>query len=269
MGVVLDLLFPRRCAACGAGPWPFCDHCRAELVVLAPPWCARCGAPSLSPVADCGDCPPPPLASARAPFRFEGPARRAVHRLKFGGRRDVAEALAGAVAALGPPPPVDVVTWVPLTRSRLAERGFDQARAIATPLGRRLGIPVAGLLRRPAARGDRGSRSSQARRRSSERRTAVLGAFEAVRSSPARVALVDDVLTTGATAAACAEALHAAGAQQVHLVAAARAVRPLGRPLGRPPGPALRPAALRVPGTAAYPREGSRPGLWLPGDHPR
>jgi predicted amidophosphoribosyltransferase len=177
-----------------------------------------------------------------------------VHRLKFSGWRDVAAALADAIVASAAPPPGDAITWVPLARRRLAERGYDQARALAAGLGRRTGIPVRGLLRRAVATGP------QAQRRGRERREAMYGAFVATRTPPARVLLVDDVLTTGATAAACAEALAASGAQRIHLVTAARSFHgPAGEPVralrGRPP--------------RAYPQTGPRPGLWLPGEPPR
>jgi phosphoribosyl transferase-like protein len=82
------------------------------------------------------------------------------------------------------------------------------------------------------------------------------GTFGATGAVPARVLLVDDVLTTGATAAACAEALAAAGARRIHLVTAARSFHD--------PVP-----TLRVPGGRAYPSTGPRPGLWLPGEPPR
>jgi predicted amidophosphoribosyltransferase len=238
---MLDVLFPRRCAACGAGAWPFCDACRSAAVPLAPPWCVRCGAPQ---TADhCSDCPPEPITSARAPFLFTGPVRQAVHRLKFAGRRDVAPALAAAIGALGPAPTVEAATWVPLARRRLAERGFDQARALAGPVARGFGLPLVRLLRRTEAGGP------QARRSGLERRAAMPGAFLAIGPPPERVLLIDDVLTTGATAAACAEALMASGAREVHLLVAAR--------------------ALQAPPSRAYPRMGPRPGLWLPGDLPR
>jgi predicted amidophosphoribosyltransferase len=154
--------------------------------------------------------------------------------------------LAGAIAALEDlPPAADVVTWIPLSRRRLAERGFDQAKVLAIGVGKSLGVPVRGLLRRAITTGP------QAQRHAAERRSAMRGAFVALDrvAVPAHVLLVDDVLTTGATAAAAAEALREAGAATIHLLAAARAF----------PGPTPR----------AYTRPGPRPGLWLPGDPPR
>src|SRR5919201_1934996 len=95
---LLDVLFPLRCAGCGAGEWPFCRTCTAEVGVVAPPLCRRCGRPTPEPIPACRDCPPEPVESARAPFLFHGPARTALHRLKFSGWRAVAEALGTAMA---------------------------------------------------------------------------------------------------------------------------------------------------------------------------
>jgi predicted amidophosphoribosyltransferase len=215
--VVLDALFPKRCAGCGSGTWPFCASCRAVLVPLHPPWCVRCGAPSLREADGCRHCPPVPIASARAPDLFDGPVRRAVHRLKFAGWRPVAEALGTAMAEVLEAD-VDVVTWVPLSRRRRAARGYDQARALARVVADARGIALAPLLRRT---GD--PPVSQARRTGAERRLAMRGLFEPLGEPPRRVLLVDDVLTTGATAGACAEQLVAAGAREVSLLTAARA----------------------------------------------
>jgi len=243
---VLDAAFPRACAGCGDGPWPFCSSCAAGLHPLDPPWCERCGAPTSRAVPACDQCPPHAVTSARAAFAYEGAAKRAVHRLKFGRWRDVAGALAASVATL-PTPAVEAVTWVPLARARKAERGFDQGRALAVALGRQIDVPAARLLARPVATRPQATRSGVERRRAME------GAFTATRRPPQRVLLVDDVLTTGATVGAAADALQRAGASEVHVRAVARSV----------------PRRLRAPGRSAYPQVGARPGLWLPGDDPR
>ena len=225
----IDVLFPRACAGCGAGPWPFCRGCVADLAPLTPPWCRGCGRPWPADVDRCADCPPAPITSARAAFAYGGPARAAVHRLKFSGWRGVGDALAGALAALGPPP-ADAVTWVPLAPRRRAERGFDQARVLARALARRLELPAAAFVRRTKAT------APQARRTRAARLEAMAGAFAplARRPAPARVLLVDDVLTTGATASACARALACAGAREIHLLTACRS---FADRTDRPPGP--------------------------------
>ena len=195
----------------------------------------------------CSDCPFPPVAWARAALLYEGPARGALMRLKFGGLRSLAAALAPSMAGRLESDAAQtivgrtgwVVTWVPLGTRRRRRRGFDQAEALARPVGNLLGLPVRRVLRRAIETGP------QARRSGAERRVALRGAFEAVGQIPERVLLVDDVLTSGATAAACAEALTSAGAREVGVVAAARS---LGGPI---------PARC-------YTRDGSGPGLWLP-----
>jgi ComF family protein len=191
-------------------------------------------------VDGCAWCPPPPVDTARAPFIFRGPARAAIHRLKFAGWRAVSGALGEAMSA-SVDAPVDALCWVPVSRARRVRRGYDQAAALGLVVSDRLTIPAIPILERVRDPGP------QARRGGAERRAAMRGCFRAASRSPERVLLVDDVLTTGATAAECAAVLSRAGARRIHLLTAARAV----------PG--------RLP--ARYTRsQGSRPGLWLPGD---
>ena len=169
----------------------------------------------------CRHCPPDALGSSRTPFAYRGPARRALLRLKFNGWRAVAEAMGRAMAAANDDADVDAVTWVPLSPSRRAGRGYDQARALARVVARELDLPLVATMVRVLDTPPQSSRGG------AERRRAMTGAFRAAggRAPPARVLLVDDVLTTGATAAECARVLRAAGARRVALLTAARATK--------------------------------------------
>jgi len=220
LDLVLDLLYPRRCAGCRAQGWPFCAVCEERLGVLSPPGCVRCGRPLEWSVDTCAGCPPDPIAWARSAFAYDEPVRRALLGLKFGGARVVAEAFVAPMArsAADRTDVAQTITWVPLARRRRRERGFDQAEVLARGLAARTGRPLRKLLERVR------ETDPQARRAAAARRRALTGAFQAVEASPARVVLVDDVLTTGTTAAECARVLRASGAAEVGVVTAARAL---------------------------------------------
>jgi ComF family protein len=218
---VLGLVLPRRCAVCAAPGPALCERCRAALVRLAPPVCERCGAPGAWPVRRCAECAGRRLAFARASSAvvYDERARRLVSSWKERGRRDLAATLAELVVEVVALPAVDALTFVPGDRERGRERGHVPAERLAAALGAAWRLPVERLVDRSA-----GS-VRQAGLPRSERSANVRGAFRAVGEAPRRVGLVDDVYTTGATAAACATVLRRSGARRVEVVCLARAVR--------------------------------------------
>lgn len=195
---VPDWLWPPRCLACGGrgrDGRDLCAGCDAEL-------------PRLGLVPG----PPPPFACVCAAFHYRAPVDRWLRRLKFHGDLAAGRLLSAllAEAAAGAPRPEALVP-LPLHRRRLRERGFDQALELARPLARALALPLrADALVRVRATQAQTELGGRARRRN------VLGAF-AGRGTPlpAHVALVDDVMTTGATLAEAAKTLHEAGVQRV------------------------------------------------------
>ena len=216
---MLDLLLPQRCVVCGRGGTQLCDGCRDELQRIEPPLCARCGAPTAWPVERCRECAGRRLgfASARAAVGYDEAARRLVHAWKERGLRRLAVDAARLVAERVPPPEVEALTFVPSDRARRLERGHNPAERLALELATAWELPCLPLLERTRGGRQRGSTAA-------ERRT-VRGAFRATGTSPRSVAVIDDVYTTGATAAATATALRAAGARRVDAIAFARALR--------------------------------------------
>ncbi len=218
---LLDLLFPPRCPACGEpsrrDAAPFCDVC-CEALLPVPPACRRCGMPG--PVDPCGAClaSPPAFDAVRAGGLFGGPLADAVHAFKYRSRPALAAPLARWLwRRVGLPPGAAVVS-VPLARRRRRERGYDQAALLADALARAAGAER----RRNALRRIRETAPQVGRDREARARN-VAGAFAAGAVSGLDVVLVDDVVTTGATADACARALKAAGARTVSVVSLARA----------------------------------------------
>ncbi len=260
---ILDLLYPPRCLVCRtAGEVPLCTRCRLGFVPVLPPFCPRCACPLGAPEAAglCRACTArrPPFAAARALALFEGPVRTAVHRLKFEGRRELGPILGRMLAAFAGEEPalegVELVVPVPLHAARERERGFNPALLLAEPVAEALSLPFlpAGL-ERPVPT------SPQSALGLRQRWANVAGAFSvppggAGMVSGRAVLLVDDVMTSGATAAECARALRRAGAARVAVATLARAIPPAARPPGAGedatrPGAAEgggRPAAVRA-----------------------
>jgi predicted amidophosphoribosyltransferase len=217
---LFDLLVPERCAACGAGERIVCAGCLAALLLLRGPFCARCGAPTAWPVERCAECAGRRLsfACARAAVAYDGPARTLVAAWKERGLRPLGRVFATLVAEVVPCPPAEVVTFVPGERDRVLQRGQNTAETLARLVALEWNLPVEPLLERTRRVRPQRGLSRLERRRNVQR------AFRASRA-PAVVALIDDVYTTGATVGAAATELRRVGAQAVHVVTFARAVR--------------------------------------------
>jgi predicted amidophosphoribosyltransferase len=219
---LLDLLIPARCALCGRGVDPVCPACLAALPVLGGPGCGRCGKPTAAPVADCRECRGRRLGfdTAAAALAFEGRGRDLVLRFKDAGLRGLSDPAAGLVATIVPRPECDLVTWVPADRWRTIGRGYHPPQVLADRLARKWGVPARALLGAAPIRRPQRGLDHAARRRN------VRGAFRPLAAlAGERVAVIDDVFTTGATLSACGTALRAAGAGGVAAVSLARVVR--------------------------------------------
>ena len=205
------MLIPTRCPVCDAlGPAP-CRRCAAELR----------HAPALPA--------PEGLDSLRALLRYEDAGRELLARLKYRNARATVAWLAYHLAGLVPVGLVDAVTWIPTTNLRRRGRGFDQAELLARAVASRLGLPCLHLLEHGPGPPQTG-RSADERRRGPPftiRRACL------TKRMPARILVVDDVVTSGATMRSAAAALRVAGAKEVHGLAAGRT--PLRGRRSRPP----------------------------------
>jgi ComF family protein len=222
---------PQACALCAApaGDALVCAACAATLPRVQSP-CPVCALPTAE-AAVCGGClrKPPAFAATLAAFIYAFPVDRLLQQLKYGGRLAyadwAAEALAAtadaALRARSAAAAPECVVALPLSATRQRERGFNQAREIGVRVARRLGLPVARALERVAVGVPQTALPWSARARN------VRGAFACrERIDGARIALVDDVMTTGATLAEAALTLRAAGAARVECWVVARTLPP-------------------------------------------
>ncbi|WP_420144172.1 double zinc ribbon domain-containing protein [Sphingobium sp.] len=226
---VVNYALPPRCPGCGtivAEDFAFCLTCWGGMAFLGEPCCARCGVPfphDMGDGAECGACmaDPPPWDSARAVMAYGDVARTVALRLKYGRRIGLARLIARMMLRhVGDGEAV--IVPVPLHRWRLWNRGFNQSALIADHLGRMTGWPVdKHLLRRV-------KRTAPLRGMNTKQRAKVVrGAFALAPGrrpdlAGRRLLLIDDVHTSGATAAACVRALKRGGAGDVRLLCWAR-----------------------------------------------
>lgn len=200
--LLAELAAPARCRACGQPGTALCPPCAAALP------------PPVTPLT-------PGIARLAAGAAYDGAARALVLDLKLAGRRPAAAALAGLAAAAARRVPLraEALAWVPGRRRDIARRGFDHAALLAAETARLLGLPALPLLVRLADTPDQTTLTRAGRLANLE------GAFDA-RPCAGVIAVVDDLVTTGATGAAAAAALRRAGARQVELLVACAAPPP-------------------------------------------
>jgi ComF family protein len=234
---LLDVVYPPCCLVCGARltTGALCELCVSGFVPLTPPFCARCGVPTLADKPLCYPCEAgaePPFDWSHALGQYRGTLRQAIHRLKYDGKTALARPLGTLLArsldassllmdAFSPEPhKIDLVVPIPLHPARLRERGFNQAERIALYLAQERDW----LLDSSSLRRVRRTRTQTALRLA-ERAANVQGAFavrDLARFNGKSVLLVDDVLTTTATVKEAARVVRAAGASRVCVVALAR-----------------------------------------------
>mgnify|MGYP003390695900 CR=1 FL=1 len=240
-GGLAGLIWPQRSLITGrelAGPGSLEPELWAKLRFISDPVCATCGEPFEIAVEEgqlCSAClvRPPAYTRARAALEYGEVSRDLVLALKYQGRRDGLDLLGGwmALAAADLVTDEHLIVPVPLHYFRLLSRGFNQSAWLAGSLSRltgaRLGVDI---LKRTRSTPIQGGLSAEGRRRNVE------GVFRVRRSrhhmvKDQKILLVDDVLTTGATAEACSRALKRAGASCVDVVTLARVAAPRAAPI--------------------------------------
>jgi competence protein ComFC len=215
----IDLVYPKFCAGCTRrGAW-LCDACATALPCFSTPWCDRCGVPGTYSRCKCSSTPEN-LEQVRSVGPFDGWLRGAVVQFKYHGEwaraAHLGEPLAAAVAHMQR---VDALIPVPLHSSRLRQRGFNQSLLLAQQAGGLLGVEVKEALVRTR------QTDAQINLGAEQRIANVAGAFAVqphIRLADLSIVLIDDVITTGSTLSACAEALINAGVSSVKAASLAR-----------------------------------------------
>jgi ComF family protein len=239
LGALADLFLPPVCIVCRTrigNHGLLCGACWARIDFIAPPLCARLGLPLPYDTGAAGEpclsaaaiAAPPVYDRARAAARYSSTMRDLIQSFKYRDRHEGLPLFARWLATAGAEllADADLIVPVPLYRSRLWSRRFNQsallARSLAALTGRRVDCFLLQRVKRTA---------SQVGLTAAQRRRNVAGAFKVAKSRAKglrgkRIVVIDDVITTGATADACARVLKRAGAARVDVLALARAADP-------------------------------------------
>ncbi len=230
----IGIVYPPSCIACQAATGEaqaLCPACWGAIGFIERPYCERLGTPFSVDLGDGLISPaamadPPVFARARAVCRFDGTARELVHRLKYGDRTDLALTMGRMMAQAGREllPDAGLIVPVPLHRTRLWTRRFNQAAALAQVVAQQSGVALAPLALARIKRTRQQVGLTRAQRADN-----LQGAFKVPPGARPqiegrRILLIDDVLTTGSTANAAARALLRAGASAVDVLTFARVV---------------------------------------------
>ena len=224
--VLIDLVYPRRCPVCGdivsKRRSDICPGCERKLTFVTPPFCLRCGKPVFDSVKYCPDCAKDTHVydEGRAALVYDDYMRKSIYAFKYYGKREYAEyygrvmyeRLADAIRAWD----VEAIIPVPIHKSRLRKRGYNQAELIAGQLGKRLGISVRNdLVTRSLSTKVQKDLSAKARQNNLKKAFNVTQNVVKLDS----VLIVDDIYTTGATVDAMARSLKGAGIKKVFFAA--------------------------------------------------
>ena len=220
-----DWLYPPICAGCGRPGSRWCVECAEKAAVITHPICPTCGAP-VSPGEPCHECKnhPPSFDFLRSWAVFGGPVRSALHHLKYGKDLGIAEVLARPLVEIVKFEKweIDLIIPIPLSKSHLRQRGYNQAEAIAVPVSLALKKKcVTNFVTRSK------ETSSQIDLSAAQRYANLQDAFSV---NPAKlkgrdILLIDDVATTGATLNSCSKALKDVGVETVYCLTVAKALR--------------------------------------------
>ncbi len=223
---LLDMIFPRRCPVCheiiAPAGRPVCAECEQRLVPVTEPYCMKCGKPVKKDEEEyCRECrgKKQSFTKGRAVFVYDEVMKKSIYRFKYGGRqeyagfyaREIEKCLGEKIGAWG----AQALIPVPLHKSRLNARGYNQAELIAKELGKRTGIPVYSKYMKRIKR-----TAVQKNLNAAERENNLKKAFKIERNDVKlkSVILIDDIYTTGSTINAAAQCLQGAGITDIYFI---------------------------------------------------